>query len=100
MSCDWLTELDWETAAKIKAMLSRGDEVVDIAIWFGVPERSVDLIRAGATHGLVPHAPAFALPPRGPYKRANGAYGALERIRAAEAELQRVSRSVRQSHRT
>lgn len=84
-----------ELAAKIKAMLARGDNVEDIAVWFGIHLYLVQMVQRGAAHSLVPPAPSFALPPRGPYPNLRLAYEALERIRCAEWELHTVSAGLR-----
>jgi hypothetical protein len=89
--------MDTERAAKIKAMLARGDRAEDIATWFGVQLYVVQMIQCGASHSLVPAAPSFALPPQGPYPLLRPAYEILDRIRAAEHELRIVSARLRQN---
>ena len=87
-----------EMAAKIMGMLDRGDAVEDIAVWFGLHIHTVQFIQSGAVHHLVSPAPAYALPPAGPYNKVRSAYHALENVRAAERELHRLAADLRQSY--
>jgi hypothetical protein len=87
-----------EVAAKIKGMLARGDRITDIAIWFGLNVYAVGLVQIGALHHLVPAAPEFALPPRGPYKNVGAVYGAIEALRQSESELRRLAADLRSSY--
>jgi len=79
--------VDREMAAKIKGMLGRGDEIEDIAVWFGVNVAMVRAVQTGAVHPFVEPAPASALPPGGPYESARRTYRALKEVSAAERRL-------------
>jgi hypothetical protein len=79
--------IDRHIAEQIKGMLNRGDELVDIAVWFGLNVRVVHGVQTGALHPFAPAAPEHALPPPGPYPSASHAYAALEAVRDAERRL-------------
>jgi hypothetical protein len=81
--------LERHIAAQIKGMLSRGDKLVDIAVWFGLNVRIVHAVQSGTLQLSAPVAPAHALPPPGPYPRAVHAYAALEAVQDAERRLAR-----------
>lgn len=98
--CESVARLEREIAAKVKGMLARGDEVEDIAVWFGISERVVHAVQIGATHPHVPPAPGHALPPPGPYDSAAIGYRALDEVRAAEQRLYSVATTVRSRYRS
>jgi hypothetical protein len=88
--------LEWHIAQQIKGMLRRGDDPVDIAVWFGLNVRLVHAVQTGAFHPFAPTAPDRALPPPGPYPRAAHAYAALQAVRDAEHRL--ALQAIRASH--
>jgi hypothetical protein len=90
--------IDCETAAKIRGMLERGDDIADIAVWFGLPAHAVHAVGTGQIHPLMASAPASALPPRGPYRRCADAYAALKGIAAAEGQLRVNARRLRREY--
>lgn len=75
------------TAARIKGMLKRGDQVQDIAVWFGLSLRVVKAVQCGAVHPFVAPAPRHALPEAGPYVWASDLYSALAEVNDAERRL-------------
>jgi hypothetical protein len=85
--------VDPHVAAQIKGMLSRGDKLVDIAVWFGLNLRVVHAVQSGALYPFMPLAPEHALPPAGPYSRALAAYAALAAVQDAERRLARQALS-------
>jgi hypothetical protein len=74
-------------AATIRGMLARGDQLADIAVWFGLNTRVVQAVQTGAVHPFLDAALDSVLPPRGPYARAAHAYAALAEVHAAERRL-------------
>jgi hypothetical protein len=96
--CENAVKLDREIAAKVKGMLGRGDDLNDIAVWFGVSVRVVQAVQSGAVHGHLAAAPLEALPPPGPYARATMGYGALHAVHAAEKRLHDVGAIVRKRY--
>ena len=86
--------LERHIAQQIKGMLHRGDNLVDIAVWFGLNVRLVYAVQAGALHPFAPVAPDRALLPPGPYPRAAHAYAALQAVQDAENRLAQQALSV------
>ncbi len=97
--CDNAVRLEREVAAKVKGMLRRGDDLDDIAVWFGISVRVVQAVQAGAVHAQLAPAPDEALPPHGPYDRAKIGYGALNEVQAAERRLHSAASTVRNIYR-
>ena len=89
------SRLDRETTARIKGMLTRGDQLADIAVWFGLNLGVVEAVQAGTVHPFLAAAPAHALPPRGPYEKAAPVYTALEAVHEAERQLSHLASRVR-----
>ncbi len=81
--------IERHVASQIKGMLNRGDNLVDIAVWFGLNVRIIHAVQCGAVQPSAPVAPDHALPPSGPYPRAIHAYAALAAVQAAERRLAR-----------
>jgi hypothetical protein len=70
-----------QDATVIMGMLARGDKNQDIAAWFGENPARIVEVEKGETFGIVPAAPANALPPKG----AVGPKGRKLRAFAADA---------------
>jgi hypothetical protein len=79
-------------------MLARGDVVEDIAVWFGLNVQAVEAVQASAVHPFLTAAPAYALPPAGPYEKATVVYRALDAVREAERRLAHLSCGVRNAY--
>jgi hypothetical protein len=85
--------IDRDMAAIIRGMLARGDQVADIAVWFGLNPRVVHAVQTSAVHAFLAAAPTGVLPPPGPYARARHVYAALADVHAAERRLFRLAAS-------
>lgn len=87
----YLTEAD---AAQVKGMLARGDRQHDIASWFGVNGGRIAEVATGATFDWVAPAPAYELPPPGPYLSGRAAHAAMAALAEAKTALANAENSI------
>ena len=52
--------IERHVASQIKGMLSCGDKLVDIAVWFGLNVRIVHAVQCGALQSSAPHLQTIA----------------------------------------
>jgi len=79
--------IDIEDAAIMRAMLLRGDRIVDVAYWFGVSPSTVHKIKRQKLSSPVTFS-ALELPPRGPYMLvARSTFDAVQAERDAAAAV-------------